>query len=43
VARFTSFGEARFEGIPAHLIFDADGPDFELALLPPQGIADCRL
>lgn len=36
VARFSPAGEARFEGIPSNLIFDAGGPDFEFAVLPPN-------
>jgi len=36
IARFSPTGEARFEGIPANLIFDTYGPDFELAVLPPN-------
>lgn len=34
IARFNQSGEARFEGIPASLIFDPTGSDFEFAVLP---------
>lgn len=36
MARFNATGEARFEGLPVDLILDADGPDFEFAVLPPN-------
>ncbi|NTV64985.1 MAG: hypothetical protein HGA65_15860 [Oscillochloris sp.] len=36
MARFNLAGEARFEGIPASVIFDPGGLDFEFAVLPPK-------